>query len=230
MNKEPNYKIIIPITAIYSLLLFVPTIDASAIISLSIFSWRLDFSIAALLFPAIFPLEASLTEIYQKKYVYYVVFSSYLVTILFSLFNNFMLSNINNSAIYSFILAPSLTITIVGPISYLITSYININLLSKLKIKMRSRHFIIRNITCSLISGFIMSLIVQFSLFYDKDFYSFLRILISTVLIKTAATIFYVYLSKILVIIYRYVEGIDNPMFNMDLMIKNNGNLNDKAI
>ncbi|MBA2649821.1 MAG: VUT family protein [Legionella sp.] len=221
MNHSPSYIVIVPFAALYTLLLFIPTIDALALMEISLFGYKLNFSMAALLFPAIFPMSDSLTEVYNKKIAYHVVFSCYVILIIFSLIHYLLLSNTENKGLYEFILTPSLIITTSGTFSYIITSCLNINLINKLKIKMRSRHFIFRSLVCSSISGFIMSLIVQFSLNYKNGLYYFINIFISTCIIKLMVTIPYVYMAKFFVIIYRYVDGIEPEIFNKNLTASN---------
>ena len=72
MSTTPSYKVIVPFSAIYALCLFLPTIDALATTSFTLFSFTTNFSIAILIFPAIYPLADSLTEVYGKAVSYYV--------------------------------------------------------------------------------------------------------------------------------------------------------------
>jgi uncharacterized PurR-regulated membrane protein YhhQ (DUF165 family) len=219
MNKMPSYKIIAPFAAVYSLCLFIPTIDAIATMSITLFNYKFPFNIAVLIFPAIYPLSDSLTEVYGKNVAYYTSLTCYIAIILFSVVNNILLSHVDDKTLYSFIVKPSLIVTFVGPISYLITCYININLISKLKILMHEKHFIFRTFVCSTISGFIMSLIVQIPLNYKHGFLNCLKIFISIFILKTIATIAYAYLAKFLVILYRYVDGIELTTYNKNLAL-----------
>lgn len=217
MNHSPSYIVLTPVVAVYVLLLFLPTIDALAIMEFSLFSYKFNFYIVALLFPAIFPIADSLTEVYSKKAAYYVVYSSYTIMIFFSLIQYLLLSNIQNKNTYEFMLTPSLIVTISGTISYAVTSFVNINLINNLKIKMRARHFIFRSVICSSISGFIMSFIVHLSLNYENNLYYFINILLSTFTIKLIVTIPYVYMAKFLVVLYRYVDQIEVKPFSENL-------------
>lgn len=217
MDKTPSYKIIAPFAAIYALCLFLPTIDALATASFQLFSFTCSFNVVTLIFPAIFPLADSLTEVYGKEVSYYVTMLCYLIIISFSLINNFLLSYVDNKELYDFIIKPSLVITIAGPISYVITSFFNINFIYKLKIKMRNAHFIFRSFLCSAISGLIMSFIVQSALNYQYGFKQFFQSFVSIFLIKLLVTIPYVYLAKLLVIIYRYVDNIEVDEYNKKL-------------
>lgn len=217
MNKIPSYKILVPFVAIYTLCLFIPTIDTVAIKSITLFSYKISFNVAVLIFPAIYPLGDSLTEVYGRQVAYYVSISCYIVIISFSLINNFLLSNIDDIKLYQFIVQPSLIITIAGPISYLVTCFININLIYKLKIKMRQKHFIFRCFLCSSISGFITSLIVQLSLNYKYGFNYFFKIFLTIFILKVVVTMFYIYLAKILVVWYRYVDDLNPEVHNKGL-------------
>jgi uncharacterized PurR-regulated membrane protein YhhQ (DUF165 family) len=217
MNKAPSYKIIVPFAAVYTLCLFMPTIDALARLSFTIFGFPIKFSIAVPIFAAIFPMADSLTEVYGKNVTYYVSIACYIIIIGFSLINNFLLSHVDTKQTYDFLVRSSLIITIAGPISYVVTFFINIHFLYKLKIKMREKHFFYRSFICSAISGFIMSLIVQGALCYQFGFTHFLETFLTIFVIKLLVTIPYVYIAKHLVILYRYVDGIDYEPYNTSL-------------
>jgi uncharacterized PurR-regulated membrane protein YhhQ (DUF165 family) len=222
MSQTPSYKVIAPFAAIYALCLFLPTIDALATVSFKLFFFTTNFSVAILIFPAIYPLADSLTEVYGKEVSYYVTMFCYIIIVIFSLINNILLSHVDNKNLYEFIIKPSLIITIAGPISYVITSLLNINIIYKLKIKMRKAHFILRSFICSAISGFIMSLIVQGSLYYQYGFKFFFKMFISIFLLKIIVTIPYVYLAKLLVILYRFADKIELEEYNKKLASHNN--------
>ncbi len=140
-----------------------------------------------------------------------------MVIIFFSLVNNFLLSQVDNKQLYDFIVKSSLIVTIAGPISYIITSYININCIYKLKMKMRNSHFILRSFLSSAISGFIMSMIVQGALYHQYGFEVFLKMFLTIFMIKIIVTVPYVYLAKLLVILYRYIDGIKFEEYNKNL-------------
>ena len=222
MNPLPSYKVIVPIAAVYALLLYVPTIDALAMIQWSFFSYHMKFSIAVLILPAIFPIADSITEVYNKKIAYYVVFSSYVSIISMSFLQYFLLSHSQNKSLSNFMLAPSIIVTIAGTVSYVVTAYFNIHLLNKLKIKMRARHFILRSLICSSISGLLMSLLVQCALNYKTGFSNSLNIVLSSFIIKLLVTIPFVYLAKFLVVLYRYVDKIECESFNKNLLLNSN--------
>lgn len=221
MNQSPGFKVVAPIAAIYAMCLFMPTIDALATFSVELFSYKMKISIAVLLFPAIYPLSDSLTEVYGKNVSYYITFFCYIVIIVFSLLNNVLLRHIDNKQLFSFLIQPSLIITIAGPISYIITSMININLLYKLKIRMRNSHFIIRSFVCSAICGFVMSAIVQGALCMRQGFSNFMQMFLTIFIMKLIVTIPYVYLAKILVCVFRYVDDIELNTYNKNLVMNN---------
>jgi uncharacterized PurR-regulated membrane protein YhhQ (DUF165 family) len=217
MSQTPSYKIIAPFAAIYALCLFLPTIDALATISFTLFSFTMKFGAAIFIFPAIYPLSDSLTEVYGKEVSYYLSVICYVVIIFFSLLNNFLLSHVDNKKLYDFIVQPSLMVTIAGPISYIITTFININIIYKLKIKMREAHFIFRSFLCSALSGCIMSFIVQGALYYQYGFEYFIKMFLTIFIIKIIVTVPYVYLAKFLVVLYRYIDNIEFETYNKNL-------------
>ncbi len=152
MNVTPSYKVSMTIAAIYAIVLFVPTIDVLAMRSINLRGMHILYNLAVFIFSACYTLSDSVTEVYGKKVSYYLAISSYVVVVLFSFLNNFLVSISINYKLYSFLFQPSLTLTILGPIGYFTTSFINIKLLSKLKAKMLGRHFIFRSFICSGIS------------------------------------------------------------------------------
>ena len=145
MKSEPSFKIMVPFAAIYTLCLFLPTVDMLAIYTVNLWFFSFPFGVAALIFPAIYPLSDSITEVYGKNVAYYTITVCYIAIVALSLINNLLLSSADNHDLYDFLLKPSLLKTTVGPIAYILTSYINVKLISKLKMKMRGRHFAIRS-------------------------------------------------------------------------------------
>ena len=67
MTKTPSFKIAVVIVSLYELCLFMPTIDITATYDIKVFSTLLSFSLAGLVFPIIYPLADSVTEVYGKK-------------------------------------------------------------------------------------------------------------------------------------------------------------------
>lgn len=221
MNSGPSFKISIPVTSIYVLCLFLPTIDILAVYSTTFFNFPFHFEIAALIFPAIFPIADSITEVYGKKVSYYLITAAYITIITFSLLNNLLLSLSDNHILYAFLLKPSLVLTLIGPIGYIITSYINIKFLSKLKLIMRGKHFVIRSLACSGVSDILLSLIILPLIFYQKNFEYISGIYVGTVLIKILVTIPYVFIARILVFLFRYIDKLNNEAYNPNFLLNN---------
>ena len=213
MNSGPSFKVMVPFTTIYTLCLFLPSIDALATYTVNVFFYSMTVGVAALIFPVIFPLSDSITEVYGEKVAYYTVMACYVPAVAISFVNNALLSSADNHHLYDFLLKPSLLITVMGPIAYISTSYINVRLISKLKMKMRGKHFIIRSFVCSGLSGAITSLIVLPVTFFDHGIQYITSIYIGSVLIKMLITIPFVFIARILVWIYRQVDVIHEHPF-----------------
>ena len=219
MNSGPSFKVMVPFVTIYTLCLFLPAIDMLATYTVHLFFCSLTFGVAALIFPAIYPLSDSITEVYGKKVAWYVVIACYVPAVIISLINNLLLSSADNHHLYDFLLKPSMAITIMGPIAYIVTSWINVKLISRLKMKMRGKHFSIRSFVCSGLSETITSLIVLPVVFYQQGLHYTTSLYIGSVLVKMLITIPFVFIARMLVGIYRRVDEINEPLYNTSLII-----------
>ena len=218
MDSSPSFKVMVPFVTIYTLCLFLPAIDMLATHTIHLFFFSLTFGIAALIFPAIYPLSDSITEVYGKKVAYFVVLACYAPAVVISLLNNALLSSADNHDLYDFLVKPSLAITTMGPIAYIFTSYINVRLISKLKMLMRGKHFALRSLVCSGLSETTTSLIVLPVIFYHHGLPYLTNIFIGSVLVKILVTLPFVLIARVLVGIYRRVDGIHEAPYNLDLM------------
>lgn len=221
MKSEPSFKVMAPFAAIYTLCLFLPTIDMLATYAVNLRFFSFPFGVAALIFPAIYPLSDSITEVYGKKVAYYVITVCYIAIVVMSLINNLLLSSADNHYLYDFLLKSSLLTTTVGPIAYILTSYINVKLISKLKMNLRGKHFVIRSVFCSSLSEAVTSLVVLPVVFYGQGSQYILNLYIGTVLMKVLVTLPFVFVARILVSIYRYVDDIYEPVYNTDIISSN---------
>jgi len=208
MDTEPSYKVMIPIASIYVILLFIPTIDIGATYNVNLLFFSLPFSVASFIFPAIYPLSDSITEVYGKRIALYMVSSCYIVAIFFSLLNNYMLSTSDNYYLYDFIIKNSISLTIVGPIAYFSTSVLNVKLLSRLKYKMHGQHFMLRSLVCSSLSELMISFMIYPIIFYDKGLGYIALVSIGTSMIKIMVTLPMVFIARVLVVAYRYIDDI----------------------
>jgi hypothetical protein len=62
-----------------------------------------------------------------------------------------------------------------------------------------------------------MSMIVQGALYYQDGFGVFLKMFLTILMVKIIVTVPYVYLAKLLVILYRYIDGIEFEKYNKNL-------------
>lgn len=221
MNLNPSFKIVAPFATVYSLCLFITSVDMLATYTFHLCFFSMTFGVAALVFPAIYPLSDSITEVYGKKVAYYLVMACYVPAIILSILNNALLASAENHQIYDFLLKPSLAITFIGPVAYIVTSYINVKLISKLKMKMRGRHFIVRSFICSGLSEAITSIIVLPIVFYNQGTHYITNLYLGSVLIKILITIPFVLIARVLVTIYRRVEGINDSIYNLSMIQTN---------
>ncbi len=218
MDSGPSFKVMVPFVTIYTLCLFLPAIDMLATHTFHLFFCSLTFGVAALIFPAIYPLSDSITEVYGKKVAWYIVIACYVPAVTISIINNLLLSSADNHHLYDFLLKPSLTITIMGPIAYILTSWINVRLISKLKMKMRGKHFAVRSFVCSGLSETITSLVVLPVVFYGQGLQYTTNLYIGSVLVKMLITIPFVFIARVLVGIYRQVDGKYEHPYNVGII------------
>lgn len=202
----------------HPLCLFIPTVDMLATYQINVFLFSISCGVASFIFPAIYPLSDSITEVYGQKTSLYLTMVSYLVIISGSLINNLLLSSSSNHHLYDFLVKSSLSVTIMGPIAYITTSYINIKLISRLKLKMRGKHFMIRSFICSGLSESITSLIVLPVVFYDKGANYIISIYLGTVFIKVLVTIPFVFVARILVLLCKQVDGKSSKQYNQEFI------------
>jgi uncharacterized integral membrane protein (TIGR00697 family) len=218
MNTGPSYKVMVPLVTLYTLCLFLPAIDMLATYTVHLFSCSLTFGLAALIFPAIYPLSDSITEVYGKKTAWYLVIACYIPAVIVSFLNNLLLSLASNHQLYDFLLKPSLAITIMGPVAYILTSWLNVKLINKLKMKMRGKHFSLRSFVCSGVSETITSLVVLPVVFYGQGMAYTLRLFLGSVLVKILITIPFVFVARLLVGLYRQIDGKNILPYNPDMM------------
>ena len=130
-----------------------------------------------------------------------------------------LLSSSSNHHLYDFLVKSSLSVTIMSPIAYVTTSYLNIKLISRLKLKMRAKHFVMRSFICSGLSEAITSLIVLPVVFYDKGINYIISVYLGTVLIKVLITIPLVFVARMLVAVYKQVDGKHTPLYNEEFIL-----------
>lgn len=82
---------------------------------------------------------------------------------------------------------------------------------------MRGRHFIIRSLICSSISEVLISFIIYPPIFYPKGLGYALFISLGTSIIKILLTIPLVFLAKLLVVLYRFIDNIEDTTYNQEI-------------
>jgi uncharacterized PurR-regulated membrane protein YhhQ (DUF165 family) len=92
---------------------------------------------------------------------------------------------------------------------------VNVKLMSKLKVKMRDRHFIIRSVVSSSIGEIIITGIAYPLLFLRLDV-STLMLMLNAYLFKVAYSIVGAYPAKLLVFLMRRIDGINGNDFSKE--------------
>lgn len=215
-NKAQFPKMLSLILIFLSILLFIPNITMFRIVQLGNFQQ----SLAIFFFPFVYSIADSITEKYDKNTAIFILFSCYLISLFFSI--ALMLScylpypdEFQHQQAYEIVFKRGPYIIVIGLVSVGLSMFVNIYLMSWLKIKMRNRHFIFR----SIISASIGELIVT-CIGYPLIFMSFdtiiLMLMINAYLIKVGYSIVGAFPAKFLVFLMRHIDGDERDEFNKE--------------
>ena len=214
--KAPFPKMLSLILIFLSILLFIPNITMFRIVQLGGF----QESLAIFFFPFVYSIADSITEKYDKGTAIFILFSCYLVSLFFSIV--LMLScylpypdNFQSQQAYDMLFKRGPYIIVVGLLSVGLSMLVNINLMSKLKIKMRNKHFIFRSIVSASIGELIVTCIGYPLIFMSIDT-NIIMLMINAYLFKVIYSMFGAFPAKFLVFLMRHVDGDDRKAFNKE--------------
>lgn len=199
-----------------SILLFIPNITMFRIIQIGNF----QESLAILFFPFVYSIAGSITEVYGKENAIYLLVLCYAVSLFFSLV--LMMScylpypaDFPKKYVYDLIFSKGPYVILIGIFSVSLSIVVNVRLMSKLKVKMRNRHFIIRSIVSSSIGEIIITGIAYPLLFLSLN-RTVLLLMLNAYLFKVVYSIFGAFPAKLLVFLMRKIDGIDKDDFSKE--------------
>ena len=199
-----------------SILLFIPNITMFRLIQIGNF----QESLAILFFQLVYSIAGSLNEVYGKANAMYLLLLCYVVSLFFSIV--LMLScylpypaDFLNRNTYDLIFRKGPYVILIGIFSVSLSMVVNVKLMSKLKVKMRDRHFIIRSVVSSSIGEIIITGIAYPLLFLRLDV-STLMLMLNAYLFKVAYSIVGAYPAKLLVFLMRRIDGINGNDFSKE--------------
>lgn len=215
-TNTPFPKMLSLILILLSILLFIPNITMFRIVQLGNF----QESLAIFFFPLVYSIADSITEKYDKGTAIFILLSCYLISLFFSII--LMLScylpypiDFQNQQVYDILFKRGPYVIIVGLLSVGLSMLVNINLMSKLKIKMRNRHFIFRSIISASIGELIVTCIGYPLIFMSLDM-NIMMLMINAYLFKVLYSIVGAFPAKLLVFLMRYIDGDGRSDFNKE--------------
>ena len=219
VNQEIRFPKMLSLVMMFlAILLFIPSITMHRMVQLG----SVQVSLAIFFFPFVYSIADAITEVYKKRISMFVLASCYLISIFFSIL---LMGSINlpfpagseNTEVYSTIFHQGPWIILVGFLSIGLSMYININLISKWRIKLRGRHFILRSIVASSIGELIVTGI-GYPLIWMKFDEPFFIIMINAYLIKVLYSIVSAIPARLIVFLLRVVDGQKEENYSLDFM------------
>lgn len=216
-KNKPSFPRMLSLILIFlSILLFIPNIIMFRVVQFGNF----QESLAIFFFPFVYSIADSITEKYDKGTAIFVLFGCYLISLFFSII--LMLScylpypvSFQDQQAYDILFKRGPYIIIIGLLSVGISMFVNINLMAKLKLKMRNRHFILRSIISASIGELIVTCIGYPLIFMSLDV-SIMILMINAYLFKVLYSVIGSFPAKLLVFLMRYIDGDDGSEFNKE--------------
>jgi len=209
-------KFLLIVLIFLAILLFIPNITIYRIVEIGGF----QESLAIFFFPMVYSIADAITEKYGQNNAIFMLFSCYLISLFFSTI--LMLScelpfpaDFKNPEIYTSVFKRGPYVILVGLVSVGLSMLMNIKLMSRLKLKMRNKHFIIRSIVSSSVGELIVTCLGYPLLFlsFDKNV---LILMANAYLFKLVYSIIAAFPAKIIVFLLRYVDGDERDEFNKE--------------
>lgn len=201
-----------------SILLFIPNITIFRIVQIGGFRE----SLAIFFFPMVYSIADAITEKYGQEEAIFILISCYLASLFFSF--TLMLScylpfpaDFKNPQVYETLFKKGPYVILVGLVSVGLSMLVNIRLMSKLKLKMRNKHFIIRSIISSSIGELIVTCLAYPLIFMSMNV-NVIHLMLNAYLFKVVYSIFAAFPAKFLVFLLRYVDGDERSEFNADFL------------
>lgn len=225
MNKSQTLhlpKMLSLLLVFLTILFFIPDILMYKIIKIGPFKE----SAAILFFPFVYSIADAITEVYGKKNTLLILGGCYLFTLFFSIIIVLVIHLPSPAGwleqnAFNIVFNKGPRVIFAGIIGVGISMYINIKLMSKLKYKMRGKHFIIRSIASSAIGELIVTGIAYPIIFLSINNYLF-TLMINAYLFKVIYSIIGAFPAKLIVFLLREIDGIKEEPYNSEFHLKLN--------
>ena len=213
-NKNKFPKMLSLILVFLSILLFIPNITMFRIVQIGHF----QESLAIFFFPFIYSIAGSITEVHGKENSIFILFACYATSLFFSLV--LMIScylpyptGFHDQSAYDYIFKRGPYVILVGIFSVSLSMIVSIKLMSKLKIRMRDKHFVIRSIVSSSIGELIITGLAYPLLFLSIS-NNILWLMVNAYLFKVLYSIIGAFPAKLLVFLMRHIDGCKHKGFS----------------
>lgn len=170
---------------------------------------------ATLLFPMWFVLNDIIAEVYGYKVCRRILLTGFITQLVFNLICNFMInlpspSDWHDQAAFDLVLGHLLRIALATFAAFIISGFINIRLLTKWKILMSGKHFVLRSIGSSAIGEGLYSVLnVWVILLGSTPVEKIFSIIFWSYFIKLTYTIVLAYPAALVVQLIKRIDGID---------------------
>lgn len=218
-NNSYPFPIMLSITLIFlSILLFIPDIVVYKIINIG----PLQESAAILFFPLVYSIADSLTEVYGRKKTLIILGACYAASFIFSVLLSLVMrlpsasENGFTGGDLTLYIENGPWVMLVGFISVATSMYVNVRLMSKWKIKLRNKHFILRSIFASSIGELIVTGIAYPLIFYNTH-NDLLALMAGAYFFKVLYSIVGAFPARLLVFLLRYVDQIEDKGYSVSL-------------
>lgn len=218
-NKDRFPKMLLLVVIFLSILLFIPSITMHRIIKFG----SVEVSLAVFFFSFVYSILDAITEVYKKKAAIFIFSSCYLISLFFSIILMVAMkfpspSGLGNQDAYYIVFHQGPWIILVGILSVGLSMYVNINLMSKWRVKLRGRHFMIRSIVISSLGELIVTGI-GYPLIWMRIDKSILILMISAFVVKILYAIVAAIPARIIVFLLRVVDGRTEEHYNNEFML-----------
>lgn len=218
MTNLKNYKALILLIMIYLSI----TLTAGAMVNKTVSIWIGFVQGGAVITPLWYALADIMTEVYGYEISRQILWSSLISQFIFSLLS-FLIIHLPSPVFwhgqesYKFVFGNTLRIFFSGMIAYLISGFINIIIISKWKILVTGKYFSLRNITTSLFSEMIYTVLIIPMISLGKlPFEKILIIITSSFLLKLVYAMVIGLFSSKIVKYLKKLEGIDVYDYNIN--------------
>ena len=204
------------VTIFLSILLFIPSITMHRIVKLG----SVELSLAVFFFAFSYSITDAITEVHKKKVAFFIITSCYLVSLFFSIILMAAMylpfpDHWTDQASFYTVFHQGPMIILIGCLSVGLSMYANISLMSKWRIKLRGKHFMLRSIVTSSIGELIVTGVGYPLIFMQLNKQIFI-LMVNAYIIKVVYSIIAAIPARIIVFLLRVVDGHEEAPYNKE--------------